>query len=272
MIHTFKSCGISAAIDSCNGCIYQLDSLMYSMLPYLPPISEMTKELPTSIRYAFAKYDSLDLTTAYRKLFDIYTSEEKMTNTKNSADKYVIISTESNESFEKIPSGSNVYMYVDNLEKAERLKAEFSDLNFVFATNVPVYEKINGAIATFGFSDATELIETVGELFNRGIKKVAGYPTDEISETEALTAYDKLCRELVRMHKKGESGVFVPFTFEETTENMFVLSDRKMIEYGKGTFSKVYIERGQMPFNTFLLSTDALVDKCAECAAVMTVK
>lgn len=274
MIHTFKSCGISAAIDSHNGCIYQLDSLMYSMLPYLPPISEMTRDLPTSVRYAFAKYDSLDLTDAYRKLYDIYTSEEKMPDTENSINKYIVTpdKSESNEFFKKIPAGSTVYMYVDTPEEASKAKSDFPYLKFAFAADVSVCEKIDDAVAVFKFSNSAELIETVDELFKRDIKKVAGYPADEISEAEASEAYDKLCRELVRMHKKGENGIFVPFTFDEATDNTSVISDGKAIECGKGTFSRVYIERGQMPFNTVFLNSDTLIDKCAECAVVLTVK
>ena len=81
MIHTFKSCGIHAAVDSRDGSVRLLDSLMYAMIPSLPPVTEMTKDLPTSIRYAFAKYDSQDLSRAYNELYDLYTSEKPETET-----------------------------------------------------------------------------------------------------------------------------------------------------------------------------------------------
>lgn len=274
MIHALKSCGISAAIDSDNGRIYQLDSLMYSMLPYLPQKSEMTKELPISVRYAFAKYDSQDLTSAYRKLYDIYKCENSETATENSINNCVCVyeKSESSEFFKKIPDESRVYVYIDSPQEAEKLKTEFSSLDFVFATDTSLCEKIDGAVAIFKFSNSEELISKTCELFKRGIKKVAGYPNDGISDVEALGAYDKLCRELVRMHKKGENGIFIPFAFEKVAESVIFSPTEKIFENKKGTFSKIYIERGQMPFNSMYLNSDSLIDKCTECAVVMSFK
>lgn len=274
MIHAFKSCGISAAINSNNGRVYQLDSLMYSMLPYLPQKSEMTKELPISVRYAFAKYDSQDLTSAYRKLYDIYKCEKSETDTENSINNCVCVykKSESSEFFKKIPDGSRVYVYVDSSQEAEKLKTEFSSLDFVFATDASLCEEINGSVAIFRFSDSEELIAKTCELFERGIQKVAGYPNDGISDVEALGAYDKLCRELVRIRKKGENGIFMPFAFEKVAESVVFSNAEKIFENKKGTFSKIYIERGQMPFNSMYLSSDLLIDKCTECAVVLSFK
>lgn len=271
MIHTFKSCGIQAAVDSRDGSVRILDSLMYAMIPSLPPVSEMTRELPTSIRYAFAKYDSQDLSRAYSELYDLYTSEK----TEGSADgfgKYVIVSTISEETLAKIPAGSTVVSYVTCPECAEWLTSIYPSLAFVFAADVSVYDKIDNAIAVFKFTDTKELIDKVTELFRNGTKKVAGYPAGGMPESEAAEAYEKLCRELVRMRKKGETGVFVPFAFEESGGTLAAVDGENIVKCSKGTFSAVYMENGMMPLNAALLNSDVLIDKCAECAVVLSAK
>ena len=271
MIHTFKSCGIQAAVDSRDGSIRILDSLTYSMIPSLPPVAEMTKELPTSIRYAFAKYDSQDLSRAYGELYDLYTSE-KQEKCADEIGRYVIVSEISEETLAKLPAGSHIVSYVTCTECADWLVQNYPALHFSFAADVSVCGKLEDAAAVFEFSDTKELIDQVMELFRNGVKKAAGYPKSGMTESGAAEAYEKLCRELVRMRKKGETGVFVPFTFEESTGTLAVVDGEGIRKYTKGTFSAVYMENGMMPLNAVFLHNDVLVDKCAECAVVLSAK
>lgn len=271
MIHTFKSCGIQAAVDSRDGSVRILDSLTYSMIPSLPPVAEMTKELPTSIRYAFAKYDSQDLSRAYGELYDLYTSE-KQEKCADGIGKYVIVSEISKETLAKIPAGSRVVSYVTCTECADWLVQNYPALDFVFAADVSVCGKRKDAAAVFEFGDTKELIDKVTELFGNGVKKIAGYPKNGMAETDAAEAYEKLCRELVRMRKKGETGVFVPFAFEESTGALAVVDGETIVRYTKGTFSAVYMANGMMPLNAAFLHSDVLIDKCAECAIVLSAK
>lgn len=271
MIHTFKSCGIHVAVDSRDGSVRILDSLMYAMIPSLPPAAEMTKELPTSIRYAFAKYDSQDLSRAYGELYDIYTSEKTEISPEEFG-KYIIVSTISEDTLAKIPAGSHVVSYVTCPECAEWLCQTHPALNFIFAADLPVCETLEGAIAVFEFADAKELVEKVSEQFRNGMKKIAGYPKAGMSEDNAAEAYEKLCRELVRMRKKGETGVFVPFAFEESDGALAVVDGENIAKYSKGTFSTVYMQNGMMPLNAAFLHSDMLIDKCAECAIVLSAK
>ena len=271
MIHIFKACGIQAAIDRRDGSIRLLDPLMYAMIPSLPPVPEMTKELPTSIRYAFAKYDSQDLNRAYRELYDLYTSE-KAERTAEEFGKYVIVSAISEKTLAEIPEGSTVVSYVTCPECAEWLTETYPALRFAFAADVPVCDKIADAVAVFEFADTRELIDKVVELFRSGRKKIAGYPAEGMPDAEAADAYEKLCRELVRMRKKGEDGVFVPFAFEESNGALAAVDGETIVKCSKGTFSAVYAERGMMPLNTVFLKSDALIDKCAECAVVLSAR
>ncbi len=271
MLHTFKSCGIQAAVDSRDGSVRILDSLMYAMIPSLPPLSEMTKDLPTSIRYAFAKYDSQDLNRAYSELYDLYTSEKE---TKESTEigKYIIISEISEETMASLPAESTVVSCVTCPECAEWLEKTYPSLKFRFAADVGIAGKLQDAVAVFEFANAEELSEKVNELFHSGVKHIAGYPAADVAEADAVDAYDKLCRGLVRMRKKGETGVFVPFAFEESKGTLAVIAGTDIIKYSGGTFSSVYMENGMMPLNAVFLKNDVLIDKCAECAIVLSAR
>lgn len=271
MIHTFKSCGIHAAVDSRDGSVRLLDSLMYAMIPSLPPVAEMTKDLPTSIRYAFAKYDSQDLSRAYSELYDLYTSEKPETETEEFG-KYVIVSAISEETLANLPEGSAVVSYVTCPECAGWLTETYPALRFSFAADVPVCTGLADAVAVFEFTDTNDLLGRVTELFGNGMKKIAGYPAAGIPESEASEAYEKLCRELVRMRKKGEDGVFVPFAFEESNGALASVDGETVVKCSRGTFSAVYVEKGMMPLNTVFLKSDALIDKCAECAVVLSAR
>ncbi len=271
MIHTFKSCGIQAAIDSRDGTVRILDSLTYSMLPLLPPVEEMTKELPMGIRYALAKYDSQDLRRAYGELYDLYTTEKEEESTEVIGN-YVLISEISEEILATIPAGSRVVSYVTCVECAEWLIKNYPALDFAFAAEEEIRTKLNPAVTVFTFGSVNELLNKVVDLFANGIKKVAGYPKDGISETEALEAYEKLCRELVRMKKKGETGIFVPFTLEKSTGRLAVVDGTTLKPYVGGTFSAVYMKNGRMPWNAAFLHSDALIDKCAECAVILSAR
>ena len=272
MIHTFKACGMQAAVDSRDGSIRILDSLMYAMIPMLPHAGEMTKELPTSIRYAFAKYDSQDLSRAYGELYDIYTSGKEEISTET-VGKYAIISAISESALSALPSGSPVVTWVSCAECADWLSTTFPALNFTFAADLPVCEKLEDATAVFEFTDTDGLIAKVKELFENGVRKIAGYPAPGMSESNAVEAYDKLCRELVRMRKKGETGVFVPFAFEASNGGALAVIDGENIrKYSGGTFSAVYMKNGMMPLNAVFLHSDLLIDKCAECAVVLSAK
>lgn len=272
MIHTFKSCGIQAAVDSRDGAIRILDSLTYSMIPSLPPADEMTKELPTSIRYAFAKYDSQDLKRAYGELYDLYTAEKSKADAE--IGEYAIVSAIAENTLASLPVESRVLAYIADGKCAEWLVRTYPALVFDFAADASLC--ISGIFAdvtaVFEFSEAKELIDKVTELFGQGISKIAGYPKAGVAERDAVEAYDKLCRELVRMRKKGETGVFVPFAFGESFGALAVIDGETITRYHGGTFSAVYMENGMMPLNAVFLHSDVLIDKCAECAVVLSAK
>ncbi len=272
MIHTFKSCGIQAAVDSRDGTVRILDSLTYSMLPLLPPVEEMTKDLPMGIRYALAKYDSQDLRKAYEELYELYTTE-KEEDFADTIGKYVIVSAISEETLAKIPAESRLATYVSCAECAEWLKKTYSALEFEFAADEEVSEKLDGAVTVFTFGSTQELIDKTIRLFKNGVTKVAGYPKDGMAETDACDAYEKLCRELVRRKKKGESGMFVPFAFDEKSDGRLAVVDGEtVVPYAGGTFSAVYMSNGRMPWNAIFLHSNTLIDKCAECAVVLSAR
>lgn len=271
MIHTFKSCGVQAAVDSRDGTVRILDSLTYSMIPLLPPVEEMTKELPMGIRYALAKYDSQDLRRAYGELYELYTSE-KAEDTTDSIGSYVILSEIDEDTIAKIPEGSRVFSYVTCTECADWLKKTYPSLKFEFAAEEGISGQLENATTVFTFGNTQELIDKVVGLFKNDVKKVAGYPVNGMAETEACEAYDKLCRELVRMKKKGEDGVFVPFMFEKSSGRLAGVDGKTIAPYDGGTFSSVYMKNGRMPLNAAFLKNNVLLDKCAECAIILTAR
>ncbi len=70
MIHTFKKGKERFVCDCGSGRVSAVSALQYKMLSYLnPPLSE---ELPTSLRYDLAKYDSGMVEEAYSELYALY--------------------------------------------------------------------------------------------------------------------------------------------------------------------------------------------------------
>ena len=70
MLHIFKLNGHHAAYDCTGRTFYPLSALAMKILPGLEP--PLTPDCPSSLRYAYAKYDSHDLADAYGELYSLY--------------------------------------------------------------------------------------------------------------------------------------------------------------------------------------------------------
>lgn len=70
MIHTFKNGKDRYVCDIPSGQVSIVSALQYKMLSYLKP--PLSPELPTSLRYDLAKYDSGSVEDAYGGLYALY--------------------------------------------------------------------------------------------------------------------------------------------------------------------------------------------------------
>lgn len=70
MDHIYKLNGRRVVLDCARGIAYPVSSLALKIVEAITP--PLTAECPTSLRYAFAKYDSRDLNQAYAEVYTLY--------------------------------------------------------------------------------------------------------------------------------------------------------------------------------------------------------
>ena len=70
MLHIFKRNGRRIAYDCAGRAAYPLSALAMKIIPSIEP--PLTPDCPSSLRYAYAKYDSRDLSAAYAELYALY--------------------------------------------------------------------------------------------------------------------------------------------------------------------------------------------------------
>ena len=74
MIHLFKLCGQRIVYDSNSRKAHKLSPLAFKIIGSVTP--PLKKGCPSPLRYAFAKYDSGDLSAAYDEIYGLYESGE----------------------------------------------------------------------------------------------------------------------------------------------------------------------------------------------------
>lgn len=271
MIHTFKSCGTYFSVDSRDGSVRLIDPLMFDMIPYIETEKPCTSDLPMGLRYAFAKYDSKELARAYTELFDMYTAEKPETMYEKVG--MCIFSddlTIDEKTLNLIPDGAEAEVVIrDSNALTAAYNARFADSLHVAVADESLLPGNDKACLIFTFNSTDDLISRVNDYFGRGISAIAGYPSNDVADSDACKAYEKLCRELVRMKKKGIHGNFVPFSFEKSHGKLVVIDRSGLSDYQGGTFSSVYLRGGMMPLNSAMVKSDAVLDCLAECAIVM---
>lgn len=74
MIHTFRRLGSNIAVDTESGAVHVLSPIAYKMLSYIKP--PLTQDMPVSLRYSLARFDSSDVEEAYEELYSLYEQGE----------------------------------------------------------------------------------------------------------------------------------------------------------------------------------------------------
>lgn len=250
MIHTFKLNGIRAAVDSRDGSVSILDNLSYLMIPEMP--ENPAPEMPTSLRYALAKYDSKDLAAAYRELYSLFTAEKEMY-TADSVASVTVVIYENGVIQKTLPCAADtICLEIRGIPSESELSeietvirtAGDSAKNLLLKAPWPVVarlscgercdrilaavavnelisdtELLSGAdlpenvVIEIIFSSSDDLAGLVMKLFSEGIAAVSAYPAG-YDPAETTAQYEKLSRDLLRYRKKGGKGVFGPFTFD----------------------------------------------------------
>lgn len=246
MIYTFKSNGIRAAVDSRDGSVRLLDNLTYLLLSTMQ--ENPAPEMPTSLRYAFAKYDGAALQEAYKTAYSLFTQEKIFTQEKErvfcDSASSVTVTVYEDGMIQKRPTATADVVCteikgipseneIDDLKRAlvaaegtasnRILKAPLSAID-QFRDNGRRLFAVVSATETAGvdlsaydgvelrFSSSDNLTECVLNLFDKGISTISAYPFKDYPE--AAAQYEKLARDILRYRKKGGKGVFAPFTFD----------------------------------------------------------
>lgn len=307
MIHTFKLNGVRAAVDSRDGSVSILDNLSYLMIPEMP--ENPAAEMPTSLRYALAKYDSKDLAAAYKELYSLFTAE-KEAYTADSAASVTAVIYENGVVQKELPAIANTMCLEirgnpseSELEDIEAvvstaggsvknllLKAPWRAVKRLSCTNL--CSKVIAAVAVNELADANlaenaviellfapsdDLAGCVMELFNKGNSAVSAYPL--VSDfTEIAAQYEKLSRDLLRYRKKGGKGVFAPFAFdfygvgEKGAHLQYDINGNSVADTAKfkGVFTEYYVLSGALAHLTDVLDSVEVINKCVECAICLS--
>lgn len=304
MIYTFKSNGIRAAVDSRDGSVRLLDNLTYHLLSTMQ--EKPAPEMPTSLRYAFAKYDSADLQKAYKTAYALLTQEKECVSFDSTSSVTVTV-YEDGVIQKQPPSVSDVVCMeikgipsdaeIDDLKRAlavaegtasnRILKAPLSAIdNFrgadrrLFAV-IPATEAGEGDLSAYDgvelrFSSSDNLTECVLNLFDKGISTISAYPFKDF--LEAAAQYEKLAREIVRYRKKGGKGVFAPFTFDfyrtgrKGRHLQFDITGKLVSNEEKftGLFTEYYAKTGTLAHLTDAVDSVDIINKCVECAICLS--
>ena len=79
MVRTFRKNGERFVCDEKTGSVNSVSTLEYKMISYLKP--PLAPDMPTSLRYDLAKYDSGAVEDAYAKLYALYESGKLFSDT-----------------------------------------------------------------------------------------------------------------------------------------------------------------------------------------------
>lgn len=236
MLHIFKLNGHRIAYDTSARRAYPLSALALKMLDSLTP--PLTEDCPSALRYAFAKYDSNDLSAAYAELYTLYKNgllfAKDSSTSAAPASVCTVIETSAPAAVRKVESAiahgaSKLHVYVKEATTclASTLHETFdekADIRLILDLNIASLSdddiaSLNGTGDTLWLrTESGSLTADVQSAWERGISSVH----TEIPDTDGTQ------KELARMAKGIESafddGVhreFFPFTAALTSLSGF---------------------------------------------------
>jgi len=228
MLHIFKMNGHRAAYDCTNRTYTPLSALALKVIDSIAP--PLTPECPSSLRYAFAKYDSNDLSSAYKEVYSLY--EKGLLFAESSqiapapAQIYKEISADAASVSEAIRSaiaeGDRYIIAVltdGDAAAAANAAKQFSDTADIRLIWAPESLSLSDAeIASLNDSgcyvripsSGASLTEAVSSWADKGLRLLdMTLPASEETNKDLI----KLEKELERRVKNGDAPEFAPFTF-----------------------------------------------------------
>jgi len=230
MFHIFKLNGHRGGFDCSKKVYYPLSALSMKILESVS--HPMPEECPSSLRYAYAKYDSRDLSDAYRELYDLDRAgllfADKAVNDRP-VGAFTVLRTSAAASVDKIRSAAaegitHLRVYIKDATPClvSTLRETFSALPALqIIVDTPLCALRDEDITELNrlecyiqaqANDGCSLAETVLSLAARGAK----YIDADIPATEgAPKELQQLAKELER---RGNTVEFAPFTFSLTAD------------------------------------------------------
>lgn len=226
MLHIFKLNGHRIAYDTNERRAYPLSALALKIIDALTP--PLTEDCPSALRYAFAKYDSNDLSAAYGELYTLYKNGLLFAEEANTAaitPDTAVITASAPAAVQKITAAvndgaKNIHAYITNATTclASSLHEAFDgkvtlrlilDLELTALTDDDIHS-LNTSGDVLWISDGADtLTDTVQQAWNRGITAVhADIPDTESSHKELA----RLAKAIEASAEAGTRKEFFPFT------------------------------------------------------------
>lgn len=223
MTHLFKLCGQRIAYDTNARKAHKLSPLAFKMIESLTP--PLKKGCPSPLRYAFAKYDSAALSSAYDEIYDLYIAgelfrDEPLPETKPDINVLPFPSrpTDGITTLITLPLSSNeienaISLVSENSNTVLAPKADYSD-GMAVKSALEILDRIGAKkICPIHEVKSTDdcFSETVSELRKQGFTQISlSVLQDALNDPDkVMSEYEQIFKTIVRSDDK--SFVFYPF-------------------------------------------------------------
>ncbi len=219
MLHIFKRNGHRIAYDCAGRAAYPLSALAMKIVPSIEP--PLTPDCPSSLRYAFAKYDSRDLSAAYAEIYALYEAGLLFAAGEaaagSPAHRYTALRTSAAEAADKLTAASaagakEILLTLENAaaDDPDRLAeiAGAAKVTWILQLDTDALSEAEidslNARGAYVLADAAALLS----LADRGLRYLAAdLPATEDGEKTA----ERLAKEFERRRREGEMIHFAPF-------------------------------------------------------------
>lgn len=233
MLHIFKLNGHHAAYDCTRRTFYPISALAMKILPGLEP--PLTPDCPSSLRYAYAKYDSHDLSDAYAELYSLYEAGLLFAENKETAAAPAVVyhtlctsAAAAKQKIETAAAAGHTHLRVILTDASPCLISSLSEaysekLDICFLADAPEGAYCGDAEL---YNRAHCYVKAAGMPFSAAVLALTDqgyrYVTADIPASDAaVKEVARLAKEMERRKKEGKEFFFAPFDFALSAEDGF---------------------------------------------------